>query len=90
MIPEGTWMGPYQGTLVLPSDVTSEVDTSYMWEVRNFQISSRMLCMYFKASKSQAPVFPCIYFGLSQSRDFDFLSLAQKRLSLSFSSERRK
>lgn len=33
MIPEGTWMGPYQGTLVLPSDVTSEVDTSYMWEI---------------------------------------------------------
>ena len=33
VIPEGTWMGPYQGDLVKASDVTAETDTSYMWEV---------------------------------------------------------
>lgn len=33
VIPEGTWMGPYQGTIVMPKDVTSEIDTSYMWEI---------------------------------------------------------
>jgi len=33
VIPEGTWMGPYQGTLVLPSDVTPGMDTSFMWEI---------------------------------------------------------
>ena len=35
VIPEGTWMGPYQGTVVKPCDVTVESDTSYMWEVSN-------------------------------------------------------
>ena len=33
VIPEGTWMGPYQGDVVKPSDVTAETDTSLMWEV---------------------------------------------------------
>lgn len=33
VIPEGTWMGPYQGDLVKASDTTAETDTSYMWEV---------------------------------------------------------
>lgn len=33
VIPEGTWMGPYQGNLVKTSDVTAGMDTSYMWEV---------------------------------------------------------
>jgi len=33
VIPEGTWMGPYQGDLVKASDVTAETDTSYMWEI---------------------------------------------------------
>ncbi|XP_068693221.1 putative histone-lysine N-methyltransferase PRDM6 [Montipora foliosa] len=33
MIPEGTWMGPYQGTLVLPGNVTFGMDTSFMWEI---------------------------------------------------------
>lgn len=35
VIPEGTWMGPYQGTIVMPGEVTAALDTSYMWEVRN-------------------------------------------------------
>lgn len=33
IIPEGTWMGPYQGDLVKASDITADTDTSYMWEV---------------------------------------------------------
>lgn len=33
VIPEGTWMGPYQGDLVKASDTTAETDTSYMWEI---------------------------------------------------------
>lgn len=33
VIPEGTWMGPYQGTIVTPNDVTGDMDTSYMWEI---------------------------------------------------------
>lgn len=33
VIPEGTWMGPYQGDQVKPSDITADTDTSYMWEV---------------------------------------------------------
>lgn len=38
VIPEGTWMGPYQGTIVTPNDVTGDMDTSYMWEVRYAQL----------------------------------------------------
>ena len=38
VIPEGTWMGPYQGTIVTPNDVTADMDTSYMWEVRYTQL----------------------------------------------------
>lgn len=33
IIPEGTWMGPYQGDLVKASDITADTDTSYMWEI---------------------------------------------------------
>lgn len=33
VIPEGTWMGPYQGTIVMPGEVTAAMDTSYMWEI---------------------------------------------------------
>ena len=33
VIPEGTWMGPYQGELMKASDITADADTSYMWEV---------------------------------------------------------
>ncbi|XP_078368004.1 PR domain zinc finger protein 14-like [Oculina patagonica] len=33
VIPEGTWMGPYQGDVVKPNDVTTETDTSLMWEI---------------------------------------------------------
>lgn len=31
-------MGPYQGTIVTPNDVTGDMDTSYMWEVRYAQL----------------------------------------------------
>lgn len=33
IIPEGTWMGPYQGNIVKPKEVTAATDTSYMWEI---------------------------------------------------------
>lgn len=32
-IPVGTWIGPYEGKRVSIDDVTSDTDTSYMWEV---------------------------------------------------------
>lgn len=32
-IPVGTWIGPYEGKHVSIDDVTSDMDTSYMWEV---------------------------------------------------------
>lgn len=32
-IPTGTWIGPFEGRRIRPSDVTSEMDTSHMWEV---------------------------------------------------------
>lgn len=32
-IPLGTWIGPYEGTRIRPSDVTRNMDTSHMWEV---------------------------------------------------------
>ena len=32
-IPLGTWIGPYEGTRIRPSDVTPNMDTSHMWEV---------------------------------------------------------
>jgi len=33
-IPIGTWIGPYEGRRIRPEDVTNDIDTSYMWEVR--------------------------------------------------------
>lgn len=32
-IPTGTWIGPFEGRRIRPSDVTSEMDTSHMWEI---------------------------------------------------------
>lgn len=29
----GTWIGPYEGKLVRPEDVSKNTDTQYMWEV---------------------------------------------------------
>lgn len=33
-IPVGTWIGPYEGKRVCPDDVTVDMNTSHMWEVR--------------------------------------------------------
>lgn len=33
-IPLGTWIGPYEGRRVRPCDVTPNMDTSNMWEVK--------------------------------------------------------
>lgn len=32
-IPAGTWIGPFEGKRVQPSDVKAGMDTSFMWEV---------------------------------------------------------
>ena len=32
-IPAETWIGPYEGKRVQPSDVKAGMDTSFMWEV---------------------------------------------------------
>ncbi|KAK3746879.1 hypothetical protein QZH41_009205, partial [Actinostola sp. cb2023] len=32
-IPEGTWIGPYEGNQIKPEDLTSDSETSYMWEI---------------------------------------------------------
>lgn len=34
-IPKGTQFGPYQGTVVKPSEVAIGEDNSFMWEVRD-------------------------------------------------------
>ena len=33
-IPVGTWIGPYEGKRVTINDVTADMNTSHMWEVR--------------------------------------------------------
>ena len=35
-IPVGAWIGPYEGKLVKPEELSSSMDTSYMWEVRSW------------------------------------------------------
>lgn len=32
-IPLGTWIGPYEGRRIRPTDVTPNMDTSHMWEI---------------------------------------------------------
>ena len=32
-IPAGTWIGPFEGKRVQPSNVKAGMDTSFMWEV---------------------------------------------------------
>ncbi|XP_032239603.1 putative histone-lysine N-methyltransferase PRDM6 [Nematostella vectensis] len=32
-IPVGTWIGPYEGRRIKPEEVTSDSDTTYMWEI---------------------------------------------------------
>lgn len=32
-IPLGTWIGPYEGRRIRPCDVTTNMDTSHMWEI---------------------------------------------------------
>ncbi|XP_032235393.2 neurotrophin receptor-interacting factor 1 isoform X2 [Nematostella vectensis] len=32
-VPQGTWIGPYEGVKINPSDITPETEASYMWEV---------------------------------------------------------
>ena len=32
-IPVGTWIGPFEGRLMTPDEVTCGTDTSYLWEV---------------------------------------------------------
>ena len=33
-IPAGTWIGPFEGKRLQPDDVKTDMDTSFMWEVR--------------------------------------------------------
>ena len=33
LIPTGTWIGPYEGEVVKPEQVSLGTDASYMWEV---------------------------------------------------------
>lgn len=33
-IPVGTWIGPYEGKRISIDDVTVDMNTSHMWEVR--------------------------------------------------------
>ncbi|KXJ28737.1 putative histone-lysine N-methyltransferase PRDM6 [Exaiptasia diaphana] len=48
-IPEGTWIGPYEGKQVKPQEITPHTDTSYMWEI--FQEGS--LAHYLDGSDEQ-------------------------------------
>lgn len=33
-VPPGTWIGPYEGHIVTAEELSPDVDTRYMWEVR--------------------------------------------------------
>ncbi|EDO42312.1 predicted protein, partial [Nematostella vectensis] len=32
-IPQGTWVGPFEGKRILPRDIPLDADTSMMWEI---------------------------------------------------------
>ena len=34
-IPVGTWIGPYEGKRINPEDVKPNMDSSFLWEVRD-------------------------------------------------------
>ena len=55
-IPVGTWIGPYEGKRLSINDVTSDKDTSYMWEVcLQAPCLSLIITLYFEFSKCYIP-----------------------------------
>ena len=50
-IPVGTWIGPYEGRRVSPDCLTSDLDTSYMWEVRVVILLSYLVSFLLYQSK---------------------------------------
>lgn len=45
-IKEGTEMGPYTGRIVLPNDVSPNLNNSFMWEVIIFKLFFLHICIY--------------------------------------------
>ena len=45
-IPVGTWIGPYEGRRIAPDAINPNMDSSYLWEVRQEQFLSPYLVKY--------------------------------------------